>query len=134
MRKVAKSYLLVSVASKRVQVETMKSRADFIRLFQKENRLFVSSWMILSFEKNVLGSPRFGWTLPKYVGVAVVRNRMRRWCREVVREVVKSDPNFPLLDVNVVLRRRDKEFYKSMKYDKFKNTLQGALQKLIKSA
>ena len=115
----------------KVKIKTIKSRVEFTRLIKKGSWIYVNSWMVLNFEKKQVGDPRFGWTLPKYVGAAVVRNRIKRWCREIAREVMRGN-NICAVDINIVLRKRSKEFYKSMKYETFKAELQPALQKIIK--
>lgn len=121
----------MSVASK--QIKTIKSRAEFVRLIKKGNRLCVNSWIILNFEQKDFGGIRFGWTLPKYVGLAVTRNRIKRWCREIVRDILRESPKELSLDINIVLKKQNREFYKSMTYDKFKKVLHSPLQRIINS-
>ena len=115
------------------QVKTIKSRADFVYLIKKGRRFSVNSWMVFNFEKKDLGGLRFGWTLPRYIGLAVTRNRIKRWCREIIRDVLKEVEEVPSLDINIVLRKQNRKFYKNMKYDSFKKVLQPHLQKLINS-
>ena len=129
--KVGKGWPLVLVVSKKI--ETIKSRSRFLCLLKKGKRLHVSSWMVLNFQKNECGSPRFGWTLPRYIGGAVARNRIKRWLREVVRSVVRESSMPSSVDINIVLKKRDKDFYKSVKYDEFKRLLRPVLQELIGS-
>lgn len=114
------------------QIKTIKSRREFIHLFKRGKKFHVSHWITLNYKTNELGYPRFGWTLPKYVGTAVTRNRIRRWCREIVRDVIKEIPHPCSVDINIVLRKYPRDLYKSIEYGKFKKLLQPTLQKIIR--
>jgi len=50
-----------------------------------------------------VGDPRLGFAVPKAVGNAVVRNRIKRQLREIVRERLESVPNTN--DYVLVVRR-----------------------------
>jgi ribonuclease P protein component len=50
-----------------------------------------------------VGSPRLGFAVPKAVGNAVVRNRIKRQLREIVRLKLESKP--PTNDYVLVVRR-----------------------------
>ena len=71
-------------------VERLKRRAEFLRVGQ--GKRWHGTAMTLQTEPRVpdadgadAGAPRFGFTLTKKVGNAVVRNRARRRLREAVR-------------------------------------------------
>ncbi len=65
---------------------------------------------------------RCGWTIPKKTGSAVVRNRIKRWCREYFKN--HSDESFPSIDLNiVVLGNRGKDYYKKLNHQEFKDYL-----------
>lgn len=42
----------------------------------------MNDWLLLNFIEAPLGEFQFGWTIPKAVGGAVVRNKFKRWIRE----------------------------------------------------
>ena len=54
---------------------------------------------------NELGQPRLGITATRKVGNAVVRNRLRRRCREVYRRC-RRRADLPALDIVVHLKPR----------------------------
>lgn len=55
---------------------------------------------------------RVGWTVPKFVGPAVVRNQLKRWGREFFRNIIDLDELS--VDVNVYFRKkRMRTFIKS---------------------
>ena len=74
--------------------------------------------MCLSFLKNHQKKIRFGGTISKNVGSAVIRNKFKRWYRQYFREK-SQNYNDLYVDVNIILRPYDKGFYKKMKYSEF---------------
>jgi ribonuclease P protein component len=93
----------------------LKKRADFDKIKQTGRVLDISSWILVSYLKNDEQSLRVGWTLPSYVGTAVTRNRLKRWIREYLNNL--PGENFkPPYDVNLVFRRRNKDFYKRLEH------------------
>ena len=69
-------------------VETLKKRADFLRL--RKGRKFTTSFFILrALPSDVAGSAaiRVGYTVTTKCGNAVVRNRIKRRLRALVREL-----------------------------------------------
>lgn len=55
--------------------------------------------------------------MPRYVGNAVMRNKLKRWSREFFRETTKNEI---AMDVNLVFLKQNKEFYRELTYDNFK--------------
>ena len=74
---------------------------------------------------------RFGWTISKNIGPAVVRNKFKRWCRQYFREKA-LDYNSLCVDINIVLRPYDKMFYKKIKHDEFIKSLEKGLKLISK--
>lgn len=69
---------------------------------------------------------RCGWTLPRQVGPAVIRNRLKRWSRVYFRDRLKRGESLPPglaegmgVDINFVFRKADGEFYKKLSYERF---------------
>ena len=108
---------------------TLKSRSDFQNVFNNGQRIYPSSWMVANVCSNSCEEPRFGWTLPRYVGSAVTRNRLKRWCREFLRCSI-SDNFTKNIDVNFVFKRRDKEFYKRLSHEEFNKTIKNFFRKI----
>lgn len=65
---------------------------------------------------------RCGWTTPKNVGSAVIRNRLKRWCRVYFRSLTGSGRELPV-DVNVVFRPMKDDFYRKLSYEAFAKIL-----------
>ena len=82
---------------------TLKKNSDFRRLYTR-GKSAVSSSLVVYCRRNRLDRNRFGFTVSKKLGKAVVRNRVRRRLREIARL------NMPALktgwDIVVVARTR----------------------------
>lgn len=72
---------------------------------------------------------RCGWTLPRYVGSAVVRNRLKRWSRIYFRTVLELENAAPV-DVNLVFRKTQDDFYKKLDYEQFSRSLDSGWRQL----
>lgn len=57
---------------------------------------------------------RVGWTLPRNVGGAVVRNRLKRWTRDYLRARAENLKDIRF-DVNLVFRGQGKDSLKAVK-------------------
>lgn len=82
----------------------MRQRVDYLACYQR-GRALTSSLATLHVLPNQLGRPRLGITATRKLGNAVVRNRLRRRCREVYRRF-RRRAELPALDIVVNLRPR----------------------------
>ena len=62
----------------------LANRREFLRVYETGRKLF-SRYSILFFAANDLTHSRIGITATKKLGKANVRNRLKRWTREVYR-------------------------------------------------
>jgi ribonuclease P protein component len=62
----------------------LRKRRDFTDC-QKRGRRVAGRWLVIFALDNALGRSRWGLSVPKKVGSAVVRNRVKRRLREIVR-------------------------------------------------
>lgn len=138
-------------AIKTPRLQVLTRRSDFLFLLKHGQRVRASDWLLLNFirhsetssteskkireqenpnrerrELNALApSMRCGFTLPRQVGGAVIRNKLRRWSRAYFRSLLKSGGSLPI-DVNLVFRKAPEDFYKKLKYDTFSEVLDQA--------
>jgi ribonuclease P protein component len=107
----------------------LKSSNDFTKLKTARKITSSSSWLMVSFQKNDGKGFRVGWTLPSYVGTAVVRNRLRRWMREYL---IQNQGSISLvdLDINIILRRKSAEFYEQLEHKELDVVLSEVFQTL----
>ncbi len=62
----------------------LAKRREFLRVYETGRKLF-SRYAVLFFAANDLTHSRIGITATKKIGKANVRNRLKRWTREVYR-------------------------------------------------
>lgn len=85
----------------------------------------VNSWLLVNLQKTESDQIRCGWTIPKQIGPAVIRNRFRRWGREYLRKW--SADSKASLDLNLIFKRKEPGFYKSVSHKDF----DGAMEKMV---
>jgi len=79
----------------------LRKRADFVSLFNATNKLSVKGFLIV-WQSNDREVPRLGITASKKIGCAVIRNRIKRFTREIFRY---HRILLPPVDINVIARR-----------------------------
>lgn len=75
---------------------------------------------------------RCGWTLPRQVGPAVVRNRLKRWSRVYFRNVIATESQLPV-DINLVFRKSDDDFFKKLDYESFASVVDKSWRQIRQS-
>lgn len=65
------------------------------------------------------------------MGNAVTRNKIKRWCRELIRrshiECIGAG-----VDINIVFFAQEGDFYKNLEFSEFSQAISDGWQKLIK--
>ena len=82
----------------------MHQRAEYLACYQR-GRPVTGPMATLHVLPNQLGHPRLGITATRKIGNAVVRNRLRRRCREVYRRYRRRS-ELPALDIVVNFKPR----------------------------
>ena len=90
--------------------------------------MHVNYWLLVNVRPTTDPIFRCGFTLTRFIGPAVVRNRLRRWGREYLRRWLKSI--VVGFDVNLVFKRREKDFYRNLKHDDFDVAMDKMVAKL----
>ena len=108
---------------------SLTRRAEYLRLKERGRSFHVNHWLLVNYEATDRGQFRNGWTIPTYVGNAVVRNRLRRWGREFVRRW-RADAALSA-DVNLVFKRRDKAHYRALTHADVDQALGLMVRKLV---
>ncbi len=86
--------------------ERIKKKKDFLFLYRKGTRIKVKHFNVI-YHENSVGFSRLGVVVSKKIGKAVVRNKIKRWVRELFRRNKKLIP-FPV-DMLVIATRRLEE-------------------------
>ena len=97
----------------------LRKRSDFVRLLNADHKFTVKGFLIV-WQSNDLMRPRLGITVSKKVGCAVIRNRIKRYIREVFRHycslLLSVDLNIiarresSMMDFNTVVRELERAF------------------------
>ena len=104
---------------------SLKSKYDFDQLYKKGFRKR-SEYLLFSFKTNDLDHCRWGFTISKYVGKAHLRNKFRRWSKELIR---KNEIHVHM-DVNVVFMRKKEEFYKNVSFSEYETKFNELIDKI----
>jgi len=99
--------------NKRLRV--LQKRSDFVLLKDKGLKSSPRRWITFFSHENSTGHLRVGFTLSRKVGSAVLRNRLRRWGREHIRQALKAGLQIGV-DVNVVFRPMEPDFYQNLEH------------------
>jgi ribonuclease P protein component len=109
----------------------LKRNSEFLELKKNGRRYWPANWLLLNFRVHSEGSLRFGVTASRKVGKAVVRNRLKRWCREYFRALSKTDRAFGA-EINVIFKPIDQGFYKGLSHEEFIGALERGLEVIRK--
>lgn len=97
--------------------ESSPDRVHFQQLRKKGYKFQVAPWLLVYFQLTENKKIRILWNLSRKVSHAVVRNRLKRWCREFVRIHLLDVGLNHGLDLNFVFKPQHKDFYKELRYE-----------------
>jgi ribonuclease P protein component len=121
---------LKRVASKSQHISRLKKNSDFLTLRTEGQKVRASDWLQIQFMKSKDGPLLIGVTASRKVGVAVIRNKLKRWCHEYFN---KNRQRFEGLSgkINFLFRPpKSKNFYKELEHEFFDKTISQALKLL----
>jgi len=104
------------------RLSVLKQRIDFLKLMKTGLRVRPCDWLLMNYASNPDGVMRCGWTLPRQVGPAVTRNRLKRWSRVYFRALLENGDTLPI-NINLVFRKAESDFYKKLDYENFASVL-----------
>ena len=107
------------------RLQTIKKRSDFLRLSKDGKRIKVCPWLIFNYsvEEDVeTAALLLGWTVPKRVGSAVFRNKLKRWAREFFRKQKLTGKQ--VIYLNIVVREQRDDLLKTLTFQDFTDHLE----------
>lgn len=121
-------------------LKVLKKRSQFSAIKNNGSRFFSGRWLIINYLPDPEPNPFIddsegllvGWTVSRKVGNAIVRNKIKRWCREYFRNYIKKNPDKLSAHVNIVVRQVDKDFYKSIRHKQFIQILDKGWTEVVK--
>ena len=79
----------------------LTSRGEFLAVQERGQKVYAGGAYLALALPNTLGRPRIGVTVPRRIGTAVVRNRVKRWVREAFRAEASR---LPAVDIVLIAR------------------------------
>ena len=121
----------------KADIQKLTKSADFARIKSKGSALYLVPWLTANYVTNQGLGLRVGWTVPSYVGTAVVRNRMKRWMRVCLAKWAAAEKQRGRMpqknrDVNLVFRKRTKEFYKQLEHEEMNAAIENLFNNFAK--
>jgi ribonuclease P protein component len=110
----------------------LKSSAQFAYIKTNGKTLSSTPWLLSNYCENKGLGLRVGWTIPSYVGNAVLRNRLKRWMRNHLRHI-NSDLLNASVDINLVLRKKTEAFYRQLEHEVLDEALAEIFKKINRS-
>lgn len=120
--------LVENKQTKTNKLVTLNLKEDFSNLKKNGRKLRLVNWTLFNYNKNTYTYSRFAWTIPSYLAIAVVRNRLKRWCRVITKEY-KDLNNY---DIHIIFLKQKNDFYKNLNYETFFSSLKKSLQHIYK--
>ena len=113
------------------QFETLKRNVDFIDLKKNGYRLWATQWLLFNY-LSTDGPCRVGMTISRKVGSSVVRNRLKRWSREIIRQLLIKGETFNG-DINIIFKPMPSDFYKGITFKVYSESLLKGWARIRKS-
>ncbi len=107
-------------------LKTIKSKKDFINLKQSGQKIYTRQGLIFSYINSDF--TQCSWTVPKYIGNAVLRNKLKRYCRESLRQHLLN-LNELSVNLNIIFPRSKIQNFKSIRYSEFDEAVQFFIKK-----
>lgn len=102
---------------------------------RKGKRLKFKDWLVINLLLNSDSKIQVGWTVPTYVGNAVIRNRYKRWLKNYLATKWELSENLQSgCTVHFYFQKKDKNFYREMDHTSFDETIKIGLIDVDKKA
>ena len=105
-------------------------RLSFLSLRKNGYRIQINPWLIVYWEVNDEKNTRILWNLSRKIGKAVIRNKLKRWCREYIRTNLRDIACNQGLDLNLVFRLTKRGFYKDLRREEIDKELSRVEKKI----
>ena len=90
--------------------QVIRRSSDFAALRENGKRVRLGPWGLWSVRRIQKAELHCGWTISRKVANSVLRNRLKRWCREYFRSTAEDLHGW---QINVVFLQQSASFYKT---------------------
>ncbi len=112
-------------------LDTIKRSSEFLTVKKLGQRNWPTKWLLFNYMQNQEGHLRFGITASRKTGIAVVRNKLKRWVRDYIRGLPSSDQSLAF-DINFIFKPMEDGFYKGLDHGEFKKAMDRGFANLRK--
>lgn len=85
-------------------LENLKKRSEFLIVSKADQKWGTPAFLVLSHQRALEGSPRYGITASRKIGGAVQRNRVKRRLRALLKETLPCK-GYPGIDYVLIARK-----------------------------
>lgn len=105
-------------------IQRLKTRDEFTKILRGGKRLRFKNWLVINLQFHSKNKIQVGWTVPGYVGTAVVRNRLKRWLKDYLANHWQIDEKLHEgCILHFYFQKHEKSFYRDMDRKSFNQTL-----------
>ncbi len=108
--------------------KVLKSRFQFESIRKSGSKVFSDRTLMWRCIRNQKNFNRYGWTVPRWVGHAAFRNKVKRWSREFFRKFDKINPELGV-DINVLFYSKEEK----IRYKMFEKSMDKAKTAFLRS-
>ncbi len=112
--------------------KSLYKSSDYLFLKKQGKRLTPAPWVTFYYLINESKEIRAGWTASRFIGNAVIRNKMKRWSREYFRSLVQNRDIKIGIDINVVFKSTQKDLFKKISHQEFIQVFDQFFKRIIK--
>ncbi|MBN8535631.1 MAG: ribonuclease P protein component [Deltaproteobacteria bacterium] len=111
---------------------SIRKNSDFLDLKNNGQKVWASSWMLISFMRANKPISELGISISKKAGNAVIRNKIKRWVRSEIAKYLKSKP-LVQTKMTFFIKPMKSDFYKNMSFDTFLKAFNHGIKQLEKN-
>jgi ribonuclease P protein component len=97
---------------------SIRKNSEYLELKNNGQKVWASSWMLLSFVKSSEAISEIGISISRKTGNAVIRNRIKRWVRSEIAKFLINNPSIQI-KMTFFIKPMSADFYKKMGFDTF---------------
>lgn len=97
---------------------SLKKSSDFLNLKKNGRKLKPAKWLTIYMLESDLDQVLYGIIASRKIGASVVRNKLKRWVRELAREWQKK-PRTPKIQIVFSFHAQSGDFFKNLKHEDF---------------